>query len=117
AIVDKIDSIERVELNDDNAGHDAESNEDHGDLDVTSPDVRRPSTMGMSFCADLPPGSALTIRLPSERTFVWQGEEDPPFPLNGRYEHCARVGAIEGQATSQEPVWRRLPAVDAHSVV
>ena len=58
------------------------------DFEVTGPDVRRPSTIGISFCVRLDTDGAVVIRLPQCRHFAWQQESSLPFFLNGRYELC-----------------------------
>lgn len=105
-------------LGDDPAAEDgAEEVKDTVDLDlgddfeVTSPDVRRPSSLGISFCARVRNGGTLTIRLPRSRRFAWQDEGDAPFALNGRYEKCERRWTNEDDVVQTGPMWRRRSAV------
>lgn len=81
------------------------------DFDVTSPDVRRPSTMAISLCARIGKGGSLVVRLPRERLFAWQADGDQPFPVNGRYELVHRTEQLEGGGGRESDVWRRVPAV------
>jgi len=81
------------------------------DFEVTSPDVRHPSTIGISFCARLSADGRIVVRLPRARRFTWQDELSPPFPLNGRYESCKRRWTDESGRAQEGPMWRRLPAV------
>ena len=80
------------------------------EFDVTSPDVRHPSTLGLSFCALMPPGARVVLQLPRTRHFPWQSEGDKPFGVNGRYEACTRVIVAENGALQELPMWRRVPA-------
>lgn len=84
------------------------------DFDVTSPDVRRPSTMAVSLCARVGKGGAVAVRLPRERLFAWQADGDQPFPVNGRYEVVQRTEQLEGGGGRVSDVWRRVPAVPRH---
>jgi hypothetical protein len=81
------------------------------DFEVTSPDVRHPSTIGISFCVRLAADGRIVVRLPQSRRFVWQPADSPAFLLNGRYESCKRRWADEQGAPREGPVWRRRPAV------
>jgi len=81
------------------------------DFEVTSPDVRHPSTIGISFCVRLNANGQVVVRLPQSRGFSWQAEGAVPFQLNGRYESCTRRWTGEDGITKDAPVWRRLPAV------
>lgn len=78
------------------------------DFEVTSPDVRRPSTMGISLCVKLEENGRLVIRLPSARRFAWQESDDEPFQLNGRYESCPRSWRDKDGAEQKSYVWRRF---------
>jgi hypothetical protein len=81
------------------------------DFEVTGPDIRRPSTMGISFCVKLNEGGQIVITLPRQRRFGWQPADSPPFQLNGRYESCKRR-LTDDQGRQQDlPMWRRHPAV------
>jgi hypothetical protein len=78
------------------------------DFDVTSPDIYRPSTLGVTFCIE-GDGGELIISLPASKLFFWQKEDDAPFQVNGRYEKCEKT--VKGDGTQNNyPAWRRLPA-------
>ena len=81
------------------------------DFEVTSPDVRHPSTIGISFCVRLGAAGRIIIRLPASRRFVWQTVDSPPLLLNGRYESGKRRWTDEQGRSKDGPVWRRHPAV------
>lgn len=81
------------------------------DFEVTSPDVRHPSTIGISFCVQLDERGSILVRLPQHRNFFWQPENTPPFELNGRYEACTRRWTDEDGVARTGPAWRRMPAV------
>jgi hypothetical protein len=81
------------------------------DFEVTSPDVRHPSTIGISFCVQLDVNGQVAMRLPQSRLFPWQADGDSPFPLNGRYESCTRRWTDDHGRAKEAPVWRRFPAV------
>lgn len=87
------------------------------DFEVTSPDVRHPSTVGITFCGHVPVDASVVVRLPRARHFPWQEDDEPPFSLNGRYEACTRMVHAEGKATRKDPAWRRVPAVAEETVV
>ena len=78
------------------------------DFEVTSPDVRRPSTMGISLCVKLEKNGRVVIRLPSARKFAWQEPDDEPFQLNGRYESFRRLWRDNDGAEHKSYVWRRF---------
>lgn len=106
---------EEAEFNQENGADDsiaeAESSDASDDFEVTSPDVRHPSTIGISFCVQLGAEGSVVIRLPQARRFAWQEEDSPPFALNGRYESCKRCWTdLRGQP-QESPMWRRYPAV------
>lgn len=87
------------------------------DFEVTSPDVRHPSTIGISLCVRLSADGQVIVRLPQRRRFSWQTEENGAFPVNGRYEQCTRHW-IDDQGRSQvAPMWRRRPAVPANTEI
>ena len=50
----------------------AEGGTETDDFEVTSADERRPSTMGISFCARLARGSKVLVQIPQYRRFSWQ---------------------------------------------
>ncbi|WP_173179080.1 helicase-related protein [Desulfosarcina ovata] len=81
------------------------------DFEVTSPDIRHPSTIGISFCARLKKGSKIDILLPQKRYFAWQPEDSPEFLLNGRYEACERQWTDRDGNDRGGPAWRRRTAV------
>jgi hypothetical protein len=81
------------------------------DFEVTSPDIRHPSTIGLSFCVRLDDAGRVVLRLPRSRRFAWQVESQPPFLLNGRYEACKRRWTNENGAAQEGPMWRRHPAM------
>lgn len=81
------------------------------DFEVTSPDVRRPSTVGLSFCVHLGEDGRVIVRLPLNRRFPWQSDDAAPFPLNGRYESGKRLWTDQDGRVKDGPVWRRQNAV------
>lgn len=81
------------------------------DFEVTSPDTRHPSTMGISFCARLGGAGRVIVRLPVSRRFAWQDSGSAEFPLNGRYEPCVRQWTDEAGQKKNAPIWRRRPAM------
>ncbi len=81
------------------------------DFEVTSSDIRRPSTMGISFCVRLNEDGRIILTLPSQRRFAWQGAGSLPFQINGRYEYCKRVWTDEQGRAHNDPMWRRHRAV------
>lgn len=87
------------------------------DFEVTSPDVRHPSTIAISFCIRLEENGHIKIALPQHRRFAWQAENTPPFMLNGRYELCKRLWTDNNGRDKEAPVWRRLPALLPNSEV
>ena len=87
------------------------------DFDVTSPDIWRPSTTGISFCATFLSDGQLLVRAPQHRRFSWQENDGAPFPVNGRYEECVRQWNDEHGAARQAPLWRRHSAVSENAFV
>jgi hypothetical protein len=87
------------------------------DFEVTSPDVRHPSTIGLSFCVHLSAVGRITIRLPQNIRFAWQTEGSRPFPLNGRYERCTCRRVDDKGRQSDAPMWRRRPAVSPNTEI
>lgn len=81
------------------------------DFEVTSPDVRHPSTIGISFCVRLETDGRVVVRLPLARRFHWQENASRAFSLNGRYEACKRRWTDEMGRAQEGPMWRRIPAV------
>lgn len=88
-----------------------EVSDDTDDFEVTSVDIRHPSTIGISFCVRLDANGEVIILLPQNRRFAWQNESSPPFPLNGRYESCKRRWTDKDGRERDTSVWRRLSAV------
>ena len=107
---DTEDLQERTAGDDDNRneGDDADASDD---FEVTSPDVRHPSTIGISFRVRLHADDRIVLRVPQSRRFSWQEPTDAEFPLNGRYELCARRWSDERGRLKDAPAWRRVPAV------
>jgi hypothetical protein len=87
------------------------------DFEVTSTDVRHPSTMGVSLCVALENSGELLIRIPRVKRFAWQSPAGYPFPVNGRYESCKRRWTDDAGEAKESPVWRRLPAVLPDTVI
>ncbi len=81
------------------------------DFEVTSPDIRHPSTIGISFCTRLGAGGQIVVMLPLTKRFFWQDQTRPEFQLNGRYERCTRRWVDEQGLPRDAPMWRRLPAI------
>jgi hypothetical protein len=100
---------------------DAEDSNEQGDssddFEVTSPDIRHPSTIGISFCVRLSESGRILVRLPEKKCFFWQDKSLPDFPLNGRYEQCSRRWTDEHDNQKDAPMWRRLPAVGSETAV
>lgn len=107
------DAVEAVISDDRDVVHPDEGGlaDDSEDFDVTSPDVRHPSTMGISFCVKLDTDGRFVVRLPRSRVFSWQHESSKPILLNGRYDQCERRWKNEAGLENKAPVWRRHPAV------
>lgn len=105
-----IETEEKDELEDSDS---ATSNrpDSSDEFEVTSPDVKHPSTIGISLCVRLDEEGAISVRLPLVRNFSWQPENTPPFQLNGRYEACTRRWTDQNGLVKTGPVWRRRPAV------
>ena len=104
----------------DEAAASAQESDDEDTFDefeVTSPDVRHPSTIGVSLCAWLPSESQLVIRLPSTKRFPWQEDTSTDFPINGRYEQCTRHWTDESGRSADAPMWRRRPALLPQTIV
>ena len=102
-----VDNLE-TEGDDDDNGDDSS---DSDDFEVTGPDIRRPSTMGISFCVRLQERGRLIVKLPLSRTFAWQARDGRPFGLNGRYEPCKRQWNNGDHGPQNDPMWRRHPAL------
>lgn len=88
------------------------------DFEVNSPDATKPSTMAITFRAELRPGSSLKIRLPRSKRFFWQDESQAAFATNGRYERFTLMVPAQNRANPfSVSSWRRLPAVSREAVV
>jgi hypothetical protein len=87
------------------------------DFEVTSADVRRPSTLGLSFCVRLKERSRLIVRFPQVRRFGWQAETSSQFSVNGRYESCTRRWTDAQGVEKEAPMWRRHSAVLPDTVI
>lgn len=98
-------------------GGDFGQSDESDDFEVTSPDIRHPSTIGVSFCVRLNDDGQIQIRLPSSRRFSWQEESDLPVPLNGRYERCKRRWTNKLGRSCEADIFRRLPALAEGTVV
>ncbi len=83
---------------------------DGDEFEVTSADIRHPSTIGLTFYVSLERNSRIIVRLPQNRLFFWQADDSSPFPLNGRYESSARSTIDDHGQAREFPVWRRRPA-------
>ena len=84
------------------------------DFEVTSPDQRLNSTMGMSFRVRLSTSGIIRISLPKNVLFNWQERNAAPFEVNGWYEAC-KVQSVQKKEARE--AWRRRPAVFADSYV
>lgn len=84
------------------------------DFEVTSPDQRLNSTMGMSFRVRLSTSGIIRISLPQNVLFNWQERNATPFEVNGWYEAC-KVQSFQKKEARE--AWRRRPAVLADSYV
>lgn len=84
---------------------------DSDDFEVTSSDMRSPSTMGISVAVRFESGGQLIVCIPHSRRFSWQSEEDQPTLLNGRYEQCNRNWIDKDNRTRRDQIWRRHSAV------
>lgn len=78
---------------------------DADDFEVSSPDIRYPSTMGITFNAKIDPGGEVVFHLPRNKRFFWQTANDNSFAVNGRYERCVHR-TPEGREID---LWRRYP--------
>jgi hypothetical protein len=89
----------------------AEEGNSDDDFEVTSTDIRHPSTLGISICAKIAASDRIVVRLPRSRHLHWQEDGDREFGLNGRYERCTRHWTSEKGKSFDDPAWRRIPAV------
>ncbi len=101
------DNADAVERSEPDSGAGLETSDD---FEVTSPDIRRPSTIGVSFCVRLDANGQVIIQLPQHRLFSWQTAGSHPCCLNGRYEPCVRRWTDDEGKLREAPVWRRLSA-------
>jgi hypothetical protein len=93
------------------------ASDDGDDFEVTGPDVRRPSTIGVSFCARLGDSGRILVQLPIHRRLSWQGEGDSPISLNGRYERVTRRSPNRDGSMRESNIWRRVPALNIDTVI
>lgn len=84
------------------------------DFEVTSPDQRRNSTIGMSFRVRLGAGGVIRLSLPQSVMFKWQDPGSLPFDVNGWYEPCKLESAVNHE---KRDAWRRRSAVSELSYV
>src|SRR5260370_16210886 len=87
------------------------------DFEVSSPDIRHPSTIGISFCVRLAEDGRIVVRLPQTRRFPWQAADSPTFAMNGRYEPCKRRWTDDQGRAQENSIWRRHPAMVADSQI
>jgi hypothetical protein len=87
------------------------------EFEVTSPDVRHPSTIGVSCCVRIGSGGGVRVRLPQSARYSWQASDETAFPVNGRYETCKRQSIDEQGNVREGPMWRRRSAVGSDCVV
>jgi Helicase conserved C-terminal domain len=93
------------------------ANDSSEDFEVTSADLRHPSTIGISFCVKLDASGKLVVRAPQSRKFSWQAEDASAVQVNGRYESCNRKWLNKDGDDRESPMWRRLSAVGTDSYV
>ena len=98
-------------------GGDGDVAEPADEFEVTSPDLRKPSTIGISFCVHLPELSQLLVSIPTSHRFAWQAEGSPEFPVNGRYEACVRRWKDAEGVEKSAPLWRRRVGVLPDTVI
>jgi len=82
------------------------------DFEVTSPDQRRNSTIGMSFRVRLHENGLIKLSMPKTVLFNWQERNSNPFQVNGWYESCK----IQSP-TRQSDAWRRHSAICENSYI
>ena len=105
------DNLQEGTAEDDDDRNEGDDVDASDDFEVTSPDVRHPSTIGISFCVRLDIGDRIVVRMPQSRRFSWQAPTDVEFPLNGRYEPSTRRWTDDRGDRKDAPSWRRIPAV------
>ena len=105
------DDLQEGEAEEEDARDEGDDADASDDFEVTSPDIRHPSTIGISFCVRLDADDQITVRLPQRKRFFWQELADPEFPLNGRYEPRTRRWTDDEGHQKEAPVWRRVAAV------
>ena len=81
------------------------------DFPVASPDVYKPSTMGITFCIEIDENAKLRLRLPLTKKFFWQNDDELPFQVNGYYEPCLvdeeYSNILKNGKKGNNKVWRR----------
>ena len=102
---------EKGEGGNDGAVKSGSADNDTDDFEVTSPDIRHPSTIGISFCVQLNESGMIFVKLPQSRRFSWQPEDAAPFQVNGRYESCTRKCTSSEGRVKKTSIWRRCSAV------
>jgi len=85
------------------------------DFPVSSPEIYKPSTMGISFCAELGTSAVLLLRLPPTKRFFWQSADSDSFQVNGRYEAVSLPNS--NPKKSKRKVWRRHPLAEKDLLV
>jgi hypothetical protein len=85
------------------------------DFPVSSPEIYKPSTMGISFCAELGASAVLLLRLPTAKRFFWQSAGSDSFQVNGRYEVVSLPSS--NPKKSKRKVWRRHPLAEKDVLV
>lgn len=76
------------------------------DFDISSANDARPSTMGVTFLADIPPGAELVLEMPSI-------DPETSFPVNGRYiEKTVTVDGVPRTWWLRQPVFLRAVVTD-----
>lgn len=89
-------------------GEQLEGSAEPDDFDVSSPDIFKPCSMGISFCVKDSSGS-IEISLPDTKRFSWQNSDQEPFQVNGRYERGQKIVRTDKDSRSY-PVYLRVPA-------
>lgn len=86
-------------------------------FNISSPDIRHPSSIGISFCVSLAEDGKVIIKLPQSKLFSWQRTTDSPYLVNGRYEKCVRRYTDIHGAPKEQPIWRRRSAVPPDTTI
>lgn len=80
------------------------------DFEISSPDVYKPSTMGISFCVEINDDGNLEFKLPLCKRFFWQNDDAKPFQLNGCYVAAQAIGReTKDKKINLRKVWMRMP--------